>query len=374
MKKKVMFFLYIIGGGGAERTILNIINNLDRKEFEPILVLGTERDSNYIDLVSDDVKIIILNSPKLRYSLLKLRKCIVHERPDILFTTVYQNNIVLSVAKIISFRKIPLIIRESNNRIQSGKISTFNKLITFLTYNFVANKVVALSEGVKKDLVKNFKIKTKKIKVIYNPIEVDKIWDMSKETVNDIEFNKNEKIIIAVGRFVEQKDYPNLLKAFSIVTECVKSRLIILGKGELENEIKGMIRYLNIEDKVILLGFKKNPYKYMRQADVFVLSSKWEGFGHVIVEAMSTGTPVISTNCKSGPAEIIGDNKYGLLVPVGNPRLLAEKIEDLLKNDPLREKYIKLGYERAQYFKASEITKQYADLFNECILLSKDRL
>ena len=122
---------------------------------------------------------------------------------------------------------------------------------------------------------------------------------------------------------------------------------------------------LGLNNKVLFLGFKDNPYKYMRIADVFVLSSKWEGFGNVIVEAMASGTPVISTNCNSGPSEIINNNENGVLVPVGDSERLSHNIIELLCNQDLRNKYILKGSERAEDFHAKIIAMEYEKLFYE---------
>jgi glycosyltransferase involved in cell wall biosynthesis len=367
MKKKVLFFLSSLSGGGAERTVVNIINNLDREKFELLLVLGSKKNNDYIDFVDKNITIKYLNHSRVRYCLYDLIKVIKEEQPSLLFTTLIHNNIIVSLARVLSLRKIPVIVREANNRIQSGKVSRINKLSTFLTYNYLAKKVIALSNGVKEDLVNNFKVNKDKIEVIYNPIEVGKIKQLSNEKIDDLKFNNDEMTIIAVGRLVEQKDYPTLLKAFSIVTKSVKSRLVILGKGPLENELKQLTKKLNISNKVIFLGFKENPYKYMKKADIFVLSSKWEGFGHVIVEAMVCGTSVISTDCKSGPGEIIGDDKYGILTPVGDHDALAENIINLLMDDEKRNKLCEKGLKRAEEFDAKTIVKRYETVFEKVL-------
>jgi glycosyltransferase involved in cell wall biosynthesis len=361
--RKILFYMFSFSGGGAERTVVNIINNLNRSKYKPVLVIGTNKDAPYLDDISKDVKIVNLNVSKLRYSLLPLCKCIQKEKPDVLFSTVNPNNILLSIAKLFSFRKNKLIVREANNRTQSGKVNIINKILTFLTYNFIADKIIALSSGVKDDLITNFNIKSKKIEVIHNPVEVDYIKKVSHDPIKDFDFNEKYKRIVAVGRLVEQKDYPTLLKAFKMISE-KNIQLIILGKGSLEQSLKEMCKRLGIENKVFFLGFKKNPYKYMRRSDVFVLSSKWEGFGHVIVEAMASGIPVISTDCKSGPAEIIKENKYGVLVPTENPNLLAENIKEILSNDQLKKSYSQLGEIRADSFNSTNIIKQYEGVFD----------
>src|SRR5699024_10457795 len=142
MKKKVLFFLYSLSGGGAERTVINIINNLDKNKFDIVLVLGTNKNNDYMNLVSNDIRVHVLNSPKLRFCLFRLRKVINKEKPNLLFSTVNANNIILLLAKILTFKKIPTIVREASNRSQSGKVSYLNKIITYFLYNYIANKII----------------------------------------------------------------------------------------------------------------------------------------------------------------------------------------------------------------------------------------
>lgn len=363
-KTKILFYMYYLNGGGAERTIINIINNLDREKFEVLLVLGSSGEHHYLETISTDVKITYLKCSRIRNSILGLRKVIISENPDILFSTLNLNNISLLISKMMTFKKIPTIIREANNRTESGEVTSLNKIITRLLYNTQAAKVIALSEGVKTDLVNNFKIKENKIKVIYNPVDVDKIKKLSIEEITD--FNKPETdTIISVGRLEKQKDYFTLINAFNKLLETRDANLFILGKGSLEQKLKKYCIEKNIQDKVKFLGFKQNPYKYIAKADLFVLSSKWEGFGHVIVEAMTCGTPVIATNCKSGPAEIIGNNEYGLLVPVEDSQTMSEKMKLVLESKVTSENYRNKGLERSQYFRANRIVVEYETVFME---------
>lgn len=373
MRKKIMFFLYALSGGGAERTVINIINNIDKNKFEIVLVLGTNKNNDYIEFLSKDIKLKILNSKKLRYSILKLANCIRLERPDLIFSTINANNITLLLAKILTFRKIPTIVREAHNLSQSGFVLNINKWLTSILYNKVSDKIIALSNGVKDDLINNFGIKKDKINVIYNPIEIEVIKKMSNEKIKDFVKKDDEKLLIAVGRLVEQKDFATLIKAFNIVSKKVNSKLLILGKGPLENELKDLCKSFGLENKVKFLGFKKNPYKYMKMADVFILSSKYEGFGHVVVEAMACGTPVISTDCNSGPPEIIENNKYGILVPVGDYKLLANEIIKLLGDEMLQKRLSKIGIKRAQEFEAKSIVKKYEKIFLETINLVENK-
>lgn len=355
--------MFNLAGGGAERTVINIINNLDSKKFEVKLLIGTKNNNDYINQISSEVDVKYLNKKRLRNCFFKLRRFIKNERPDIVFTTGINNNIMLSLVNLTLLKKSRLVVRETTYRTKSTNISLLKKILTYLTYNMIADKVISLSRGVKEDLVNNFHINKEKIVVIYNPVEINKINQLKSEKINYQIREKDEKLILSVGRLVEQKDFPTLIKAFSLVQQKMKAKLIILGKGHLINELKSLSEQLGIKDKVLFLGFKQNPYKYMRYSDVFVLTSKVEGFGHVIVEAMTTGTPIISTNCVSGPREIIGDNKYGILVPVGDYKTLALKILELLKDEKLQKNLRLLGHKRARDFDSKKIIKQYEALF-----------
>lgn len=365
IKRKILFYMFKLSGGGAERTIVNIVNNLDPEKFEITLVIGSSTHNDYIELISKTVNIIKLDTQRQRNALLKLIRVIKNNSPELLFTTLNMNNLVLLLASKISFFKGPVIIRETNNRTASGKVTRFNKIITRYMYNSYSNEIVSLSEGVKKDLVENFKIIPSKIKVIYNPIDISYISNASEEPVYDYNFNTTARVIVSVGRLAEQKDYSTLLRAFKITSEKENVKLLILGKGPDEAELKKMCKVLDITNKVTFLGFKENPYKYMKNSDLFVLSSRWEGFGHVIVEAMATKIPVISSSCESGPQEIIGDNEYGRLFPVGEYNYLANEIMTVLKNERIKREYIVKGLNRANDFDVKKIISQYEDLILE---------
>ena len=267
---------------------------------------------------------------------------------------------------MLSLKKIPVIVREATHRTQFGIASRINRIITQIAYNS-AQSVVALSHGVGEDLISNFGVKKEKITVIYNPVDIAQIKYLSNEQINDLNFQDDEVLIIAVGRLEKEKDYPTLLKAFCIVRSRFKARLIILGSGLLERELKDMAHKLNLNGHINFLGFKKNPYKYFRKADIFVLSSKCEGFGHVIVEAMATGTPVISTDCESGPREIIGENECGVLVPVGDHKALAKEICSLIRDKEKCRMLALRGLERAEAFEAKTIVPKYEFLFMDVL-------
>lgn len=372
MLKKLMIFVPSLAGGGAERTIVNIIKHINKNKYQVVLVMirNVKKDhqkSKYLKLVEEECKIIYLETTLSKMFIfdivLKLAKCIREEKPNILFSTIYKANIITFLGKVFSRYKVPLVLRESNNRTAEG-ISVINKKAVSYIYNR-ASRIISLSKGVAEDLIDNFNINSELINVIYNPVDIKEIRKLSLQTEHLNIKSGSEKLIISIGRLSEQKDFPTLIKAFKIVSEDINVKLIILGQGPLYGELYDLAKKLKIEDKITFLGFKENPYPYIKQSDLFVLSSQFEGFGHVITEAMALDTPVISSNCKSGPSEIIQDNISGGLFEVGDVNMLANKILTLLDDDLLKANYINAAARRVQDFEVKSIISQYEDVFDQ---------
>jgi len=200
-----------------------------------------------------------------------------------------------------------------------------------------ADAIVAVSAGVAADLADYIDVEREAIHVIYNPVIDRELIRLSFEPVDHPWLcDPDIPVVLAAGRLTEQKDFGNLLDAFRIVLDGMDARLIILGEGELRDALERKICTLGIQAKVSLPGFKENPYALMRRSNLFVLSSQREGFGNVLVEALACGTQVVSTDCQSGPAEILQDGKYGKLVKVGDPVGLASMITKSLRS-PISE-------------------------------------
>ena len=192
-----------------------------------------------------------------------------------------------------------------------------------LTYRS-ADTIIAVSNGVADDLSTMLKLKRNQINVIYNPVVSEHLIKNSREPVDHPWLTSNKvPVILGVGRLTEAKNFNALIHAFSIVVASIPARLIILGEGEQRDSLETIIDQLNLADQVDLPGFTNNPYPYMRCADLFVLSSIWEGLPTVLIEALSCGTKVVSTDCPSGPREILENGKWGTLVPVNNAEELA---------------------------------------------------
>ncbi|WP_029267453.1 glycosyltransferase [Virgibacillus alimentarius] len=366
-RKKVLFFIYQMGAGGAARTLLNIINNLDRSKFEPVLVT-LDYNSDYEANVKSDVTFIKINEKRLRNAIFPLAKLIRELKVDLVFSTIPNYNTIAILANLLSFTRAKNIVREADNL--SGGFLTDLKLRGYGMMYKWASQVVSLSEGVKQNLIQRYKVKSENIKVIYNPVDLKNIRKHMNEGVLAEEhlpiFHGEEKVIITAGRLVKQKDHQTLIDAFAKVHKQINSKLVILGEGPLKDTLIKQTERLGIQDKVHFIGFQNNPYVYFKHADLFVLTSIHEGFGHVLAEALATGTPVVSTDCASGPAEVLDDGKYGLLAPVGDVNAIANNMQEVLTYDKEKLDRVKeAGYKRVEDFDARQIADEYGALFTE---------
>ncbi|MDE5108024.1 MAG: glycosyltransferase, partial [Trichodesmium sp. St17_bin3_1_1] len=264
--------------------------------------------------------------------LLPLRRYLQIEKPTALVCNLYTCNVVTLMAKMLVRSKVKLvlvehiILYEKQEKKQQKLQEIFRPILMRWLYPS-ADKVVACSQGLARDLEIYLGFNHGKIDVIYNPVIDEKLAEKANLFVEHPWFNKGEiPVVLGAGRLVRQKDFATLIRAFALVKKEQKVRLVILGEGQLKNQLLTLVGQLNLENDVVILDFVENPYAYMAKSAVFVLSSGWEGFGNVVAEALAAGAPVVSTNCPSGPAEILDNGKYGELVAVGNSQGMAEAI------------------------------------------------
>lgn len=220
---------------------------------------------------------------------------------------------------------------------------------------------MSLSEGVAEDIQQCFNVNKKHMRVIHNPVTINKIKEKAKE-ICPLE-KKHQYQFISVGRLHAVKDYPTLLEAYSIAIKEVDIGGWILEDGPEREYIGNLIKEKCLENSIELLGFNVNSYKYIKFADGLILSSLNEGFANVIIEAMAPGVPVIATDCDFGPREIITDGLNGILIPVGDADSMAKVMIALCKDDKLRTRVGAAGEFRSWDFNISEIGPRYSELF-----------
>jgi len=365
---KLSLFLLSLGGGGAERVGVNLAKGFaEIHKAEVDLVIAKAQGSPAyrippgINVVSFEIKSLPQN---VCQAVIKLSRYLRREKPTALislvdhynFLPLLANKLARTGTKIIVSFHINLSLRARNTP------TVKSKLIPYIVRFFLpwADAIVAVSKGVAKDLAEITGLPEERIRVIYNPVVTPELFAKAEEPVDHPWFRPGEpSVILGVGRLTAQKDFPTLIRAFALVRKKRSARLMILGEGEDRPKLEALVRELGLENDVALPGFVDNPYKYMKRAAVFVLSSRWEGFGMVLVEAMACGTPVVATDCPSGPREILEDGKWGKLVPVGDAKQFAHAIEATL-DEPMHPEVVR----RAGDFTLEKAVDAYMDLLS----------
>ena len=331
----IALFVPSLHGGGAERVILDIATELANRGVPVDLVL-VKAEGHYLDLVPKGVRLIDLNSHRAAASLLKLVRYIRREQPIALLSTLTQASVIALVAKLLLGGRLRIVTRIANTYSEELATGTFKhrQALRLLKALFpVADGIVAVSQGVADDLIELHPAIASRVTTIYNPVARAEIVKQSVAPVNHTWFETdNAPVVLSVGRLAKVKDHATLLRAFAEVLRSRQARLLILGEGPEHENLLALAVLLGVSQQVDLPGFKVNPFAYMSKARVFALSSRYEGFPNVLVQAMACGTPVVSTDCRSGPREILEDGKWGRLVPVGDWHSMAEAIIDTLDN------------------------------------------
>ena len=368
MKKKIVFITLSLEGGGAEKILSRLIVNF-HDEFDIVLITFYHRGRYLKELLS---------VPGLEYHCInaehgntfsfaiRLRRLLKKISPAKVVSFLYYPNIVTYLSQL--GLNVPLIFSERSNHRLYLTGSFKHKVWKWLLRKAYgkAKSVITVSNESKAAIISDFRIPGEKLYTIYNGLSFPLLDKMKEEPVTDFEFPKEFDYIIAVGSLNKAKNYPLLIKSFAVLNSKYKSKqLIILGKGELENELNNLIAKLNLRDVVHLIGYRNNPYAYLKHASCYVLSSSWEGFPNSLLEAMYINGHVISTNCPTGPSEIILNNVDGLLCEMDNPEELANSIEKMCFDENFRKYVFENSRKKIAKFDESTMISEYRKLFLE---------
>jgi glycosyltransferase involved in cell wall biosynthesis len=357
-------------GNGLDRFTINLAKTFNELNINVDLVVPEITD--YHKEISKDlpagINSISLDLPVSSdiafKKILKLKTYLEQRKPDLFLANADYVG-VSNAAKLLShtpskiFHVVHINVSQYFERFPGFKAKVRPLLLKQCYEN--AAGIIAVSEGVAQNLIHQFKLSSDKVQVIYNPVVTPDLMIQAKKPVEHPWFAPGEPpVILGAGRLMPQKDYPTLIKAFAKVRQQRPCRLMILGEWSAHKEdLEQLTCELGVGAEVQFPGFTYNPYSYMSQASVFALSSRFEGLPSVLIEAMAIGTPVVSTDCESGPREILDHGKYGSLVPVGDADALAQAIQQTL-NHPIDRGVLQL---RAQHFSSGRIAKQYLQLF-----------
>ncbi|MEZ5708015.1 MAG: glycosyltransferase [Blastomonas sp.] len=330
--RRVAFVLPWMGGGGIERLTLALMQGFLDQGHAVDLVL-TEEGGNFMHLVPKAVHVELFECKRVRHTIPRLRDYIRRRRPDAMIVAVWPLTAAAVLARI-GLKHRPRLILSDHNHLTtqySHNAKAWAMLRTTLKWLYPrAEGLVGVSQGVAEDVARIAGLPVTRTTTIYNPIAPPERDSWPEAETDPLWQGHEGPRIISVGRFKKQKNHSLLLRAFAKIQKDSGAVLAMLGEGELEDDLKAEIDALGLRDHVLLPGFVVDPSPWYASATMFVLSSDYEGFGNVLVEAMHFGLSVVSTDCRSGPAEILANGQYGRLVPVGDADALAEAMQAML--------------------------------------------
>jgi glycosyltransferase involved in cell wall biosynthesis len=368
MLPEVLFFLPHLGGGGAEMNAVRIANALPRHGFRATFAVS-RGPGPFERLLDPRTTVCTLLPGRVRSStfglmraMLPLRRLIRDRRPAVLCPVMDlpAQVALLAVRGLERPPKIVLCIQNSPRAKFIENATPLRKLqLPLLKWLYPsADHVIALSNGVAEELRALVPSLDAKLSVIHNAGP-----SADARARGSIARPESGRLIVACGRLVAQKGYPFLLHAFAQLAETEDVHLWIVGEGAERQALQSLAHALSVSDRVRFLGFQNDPLAYMAAADVFVLSSLWEGFANVVVEAMSVGTAVVSTDCPHGPAEIIEHERNGFLVPPADAAALADGLRRVLRDRELRSRIAAGGLQRSDDFLPEIVARRYAEVF-----------
>lgn len=361
---KLTFFIQDFRGGGAQHMIINTANEFARRGKDvDLLVVNTA--GPHRNKVAGNVRIVDLGKSRSLAALWTLARYISRSKPDILISAMTHSNLLAILARFfVPFSPTRLVVTERTFlSVHIKKTSSFMDKILGLGVLFLyrfADKVVGISQGVAEDIKHLGHLDGRRVTHIYNPVITDEMRK-SYDSETPVSFKDDTStVILTSGRLSFEKDHATLLNGFALIRKTINAKLVILGDGPLKAELQTKAKKLGVDKDVIFAGFVTHPIAYMKAADLFVMTSLYEGFCNVIVEALYSGLPVVSTDCPSGPREILDFGKYGRLVPVGNAERLADAMISAL-NEP---RNFQQSRERAETFTVEKICDEYLQLFS----------
>ncbi|MGH9350553.1 MAG: glycosyltransferase [Terriglobia bacterium] len=358
-RRRVLFVLPSLRGGGAERAVVILLRGLDRSRFEPHLAL-LDSVGPYLKELPEDLEVHHLGVRRVRYAVPALVWLMRKLRPRVAVSSLIELNMAMVIATAFLPRGPKLLLREDTSvGSQFGGRALRPKRWLYRHLCARADRIICVADYVLNDLAVNFRIPCEKLLRIYNPVEIERVRRMAAGQGNPYP-NSNPRFV-AAGRLAEVKGIDILLEAMALVRrELPLAELVILGEGPLESELKQQARQLGLDSAAHFLGFQPNPYGYMKHADVFVLSSRYEGLPLVLLEALALGLPVIAADCPGGIREVLAGCPMGRLAPPQDAAALAEAMVSAYKSKS------GLNYESVEEtlarFRAGQVVQEYERL------------
>src|SRR5262245_13604586 len=371
--RKICFVLPSLIGGGAERAAVNILNALDPAAWDRSMYLF-EREGPYLGALDPAIRLASGDVDSRSGRWLALRRFLRATRPDLVVAFLSYFTVLSAVrgagigARVVFNLQTPMsaFLADADYHWRQPWHRRAFELVTRVGYR-LADAIVTTSAGVADDLIIRFGVARDRISVLHNPVDVTSIAAAAAEPLDRAHDRLwSHPAIVAAGRLADAKNYPLLFDAFALVRQRLAATLFVLGEGEREAALREQVDRLGLGDSVVFCGFQRNPWKYIARADLFALSSRYEGFGNVLIEAMACGVPAVATS-SPGTREIIRDGVDGLLVDVHEPAALAAALERVLGDEALRRRMAEQARRRVVAFDVPAIAAAYGQMFAEAV-------
>jgi N-acetylgalactosamine-N,N'-diacetylbacillosaminyl-diphospho-undecaprenol 4-alpha-N-acetylgalactosaminyltransferase len=378
-RSDITLLINSLGEGGAQRVVVTLAKQFI-KDGKTVTIISLAKNDLY-ELPSEVNRVYFTDKRKdsmflIPYYAWKLKSYIKESGETTVQSYLFRANFVNIFSKILGSKQTVQVSNRSvvSRFLREGISGKINLLLIKLLYG-KADLIMYVSERMKQDFHEQFNIRRDEV-VIYNPYDIDRVITQAKEEVKDFKFNSYKRYLVTVGRLISLKRFEDVIEAMKSLPTDVE--LVLLGDGKEKEKLDALSSEYGLEKRVHFLGQVKNPYQYISRSDIFVSSSAVEGFPNVLLESMICKTPIVSSDCVSGPREILAPStdsakqltkglekaEYGVLYAVGDVDALSEAINLLLDNNKLREAYIDKASDRAEFFSVEKIAQQYQILFD----------
>ena len=362
---RVLFILRAFERNGAVLSALTTMKHLDRSRFEPSLFVLERRAEPWPDLLEGIPvtygaarKLKLHHFPQVVVKLLRAAR-----RSDVLVGGLEMSSTYLAIVagKLTGKPSVGFVRNSLPEHLK--QLPPLYKTLTKLLYPHLT-RAVAISEGIKESLTRLVPRLAGRVRKVYIPLDIAKTQRLSQEALG--ETAALGPYIVAVGRLEYQKGFDLLLRAYAQL-QPERHKLVLIGEGQEQAHLRALVKELGLEGRVVMPGFQDNPYVWMKGAELFISSSRYEGFCRVIAEALAVGTPVVATDCPSGPAEVLQGGRYGILVETENPDALAQGIRTLLCDPAQMQTFSEMGPGRAEDFSPEATVQRFEAVLAEVL-------
>jgi glycosyltransferase involved in cell wall biosynthesis len=335
--KQLALFSPSLRAGGAEQVMVTLANGLAERGVRVTLLLA-RCEGPFLTQVDPAVRVVDLNAKKVSGSIFALARYLRRECPAALLSFQTHANLIAIAARSLARVPVRLVVSERSSLTGSGAqtMGFKNRVVRLLSRAGYrkADAISVVAEAMVDEVTRLARLPAGRVVCIPNPIITPAMPKLADEpTDHPFARRPGPPLIVSAGRLAPEKDFPTLLRAFAILRRQLEAKLLILGEGSSRSVLEALVRELELENDVDLPGFRPNPFPYLKSASLYVLSSKFEGLPGSLIQAMAVGTPVVSTDCRTGPAEILEGGRWGKLVPVGGTEALAAAMLETLESD-----------------------------------------